>query len=243
MVLILPLFVLVAYALSNGGLGSLPALDLILPAIILSLQTSFMSILVIVLIGTPLAYVLARWQIPAKRFINIWVELPIVLPPAVAGLALLLTFGRRGFLGDVLDELGITVVFTSTAVVIAQIFVSAPFYIRAAQIGFNRIPDELEDAARVDGASEWQVFWQITLPLAFRALSAGMVLAWARALGEFGATILFAGSLSGRTQTMPLLVYAIFERDIHSAVWVGLLLVLMALIALAFSQLITPKSD
>jgi molybdate transport system permease protein len=138
---------------------------------------------------------------------------------------------------------GITLPFSTTAVVIAQLFISAPFYIRAAQVGFRSIEKEIEDAGRVDGAGGLALFWHITLPLSRRALAAGLALSWARALGEFGATILFAGSLQGRTQTMPLLVYKVFERDINAAIWTGLVLVGMALAALLISQWLNRKSE
>ena len=212
-------------------------------AIALSIFTTLITALLTLFLGTPLAYVLARFSFPLKRAIAVLVELPIVLPPAVAGLALLITFGRRGLLGGLLDSLDITLVFTTSAVVIAQTFVSAPFYIRAAQIGFENIDREIESAARVDGAGGLWLFWYITLPMTRRALAAGLVLSWARALGEFGATILFAGSLQGRTQTMPLLVYNILERDISAAIWTGLLLVGIALAALLASQWLSRKDE
>jgi len=164
--------------------------------------------------------------------LNLLIELPIVLPPAVAGLALLITFGRRGLLGPALTALEISLPFTVYAVVMAQTFVAAPFYLRAAQLGFESVPDEIEDAARVDGAGGWALFWRVTLPLTVRALGAGLVLTWARALGEFGATILFAGSLQGVTQTMPLLIYTVIERDLNAAIWTGILLIGMAMVAL-----------
>jgi molybdate transport system permease protein len=140
-----------------------------------------------------------------------------------------------------LKLVGISLPFTRTAVVLAQTFIAAPFYIRSAVVGFQSIPDELEDAARVDGASEIGVFRFITLPLARRSLAAGLVISWARALGEFGATILFAGSLQGETQTMPLLVYNILERDINAAILTGLLLIGMAAIALLAAQWLYPR--
>jgi molybdate transport system permease protein len=138
-------------------------------------------------------------------------DLPIVLPPSVAGLALLLTFGSRGAIGSGLTLLGVEVPFTVGAVVIAQAFVSAPLFIRSARAGFLQVNRELEDGARVDGASEAAVFRRITLPIASGALAAGLVLAWARAMGEFGATIMFAGNIQGRTQTLPLAVYSEFQ--------------------------------
>lgn len=212
-------------------------------AIFLSAFTTTITAIITLLLGTPLAYILARWSFPLKRLIAVLVELPIVLPPAVAGLALLVAFGRRGLLGSTLENLGVVLPFTTAAVIIAQIFIAAPFYIRAAQVGFQGIDMEIEDAARVDGAGGFTLFRSITLPLARRSLAAGLVLSWARALGEFGATILFAGSLQGRTQTMPLLVYKVFERDIDAAIWTGLLLIVIAVAALLLSQWLNRKSD
>lgn len=233
--LIVPIVVLGQNALQ---LRAWDVLDgaIVLDAIYLSFITTGFTLLLALLFGTPLAYVLARWRFTGRRLLITLVELPIVLPPAVAGLALLLTLGRRGTLGPVLEGFGITLPFSMAAVVLAQTFVAVPFYIRAAQVGFQGVPREIEDAARVDGAGSTALFLQITAPLAARSLSAGLVLCWARALGEFGATILFAGSLQGRTQTMPLLIYNILERDIDAAVLTGLLLVGLALIALLLAQ-------
>jgi len=201
-------------------------------ALLLSVFTTLVSVMLTVIFGTPLAYALARWRFPLRGLVAILVELPVVLPPAVAGLGLLVAFGRRGLFGEALTALEVQLPFTTAAVVLAQTFVSAPFYIRAAQIGFRGVGVDYEDAARVDGATEWRVFRFITLPLSAHALAAGLILSWARALGEFGATILFAGSLQGRTQTLPLLIYTILERDIDAALWAGVLLVGMAAIAL-----------
>jgi molybdate transport system permease protein len=151
-------------------------------------------------------------------------------PPAVAGLALLLVLGRRGLLGGPLDEAGIDVAFTTGAVVLAQTFVSAPFFVRAARTGIAAVDRDLEDAARVDGASEPAVFRTVTLPLAGAALAAGLVMSWARSLGEFGATIMFAGNVEGRTQTLPLVVYAEFQAgDLDASIAAAAILVLAAL--------------
>jgi molybdate transport system permease protein len=164
-----------------------------------------------------------------KNALETLVELPVILPPSVAGLGLLMAFGRRGLLGPLLEELfGWRIPFTMAAVVLAQTFVALPFYVRAGQLGFQAIDPELQNAARVDGASALARFVYITLPLARRALLAGLLMSWARALGEFGATILFAGSLSGRTQTLSLLIYNIFEQDIGAAVWTALLMIALA---------------
>ena len=205
-------------------------------ALSLSLLTTLATALLTLAFGTPLAYAFGRWHFRFKRVLNVLVELPIVLPPAVAGLALLIAFGRRGLFGPTLDAVGVSLPFTTAAVVIAQTFVSAPFYIRSAQVGFQGVPREIEDAARVDGASPLDVLRWVTIPMARRSLAAGLILSWARALGEFGATILFAGSLQGRTQTMPLLIYNVLERNLDAAIWTGLILVVLALGALLVSQ-------
>lgn len=236
-----PPLVLLLRGLSTRGWEGLPDSGIVLDAVTLSFATTLLTLAVTLLLGTPLAYILARWQFPGKRLVNVFVELPIVMPPAVAGLALLLTFGRRGFLGPLLLEFDLSIPFTVIAVVMAQTFVAAPFYIRSAQVGFASVAPDIEDAARVDGAGGWVLFRHITLPLARRPLAAGLTLSWARALGEFGATILFAGSLQGRTQTMPLLVYSVFERDIDAAIWTGLILIVLALVALLLSQWLTRK--
>src|SRR5690606_7405399 len=152
------------------------------------------------------------------------VDLPIVLPPAVAGLALLLFFGRNGPAGAI----GLEVAFTTTAVVLAQTFVAAPFYIRSARSAFTTMRRDLEDAARIDGAGGWQAFRLITVPLALPVLSGGAILAWGRALGEFGATIMFAGNIEGLTQTLPLAVYAEFQSSLDASIAAASLLVAAA---------------
>ena len=182
-----------------------------------------------VTLGLPLAFVLARRRFPGKGLLEAVVDLPIVLPPSVAGLALLLVFGRRGLLASPIDVLGWSIPFTTMAVVFAQTFVSAPFFIRSARTGIAGVDRDLEDAARVDGASERQLFRSITAPLAASALAAGLVMSWARALGEFGATIMFAGNVEGRTQTLPLVVYAEFQGgDLDRSVAAAAILVLAA---------------
>lgn len=205
-------------------------------AISLSLGTTAVTVLLIILLGTPLAYFLARHTFPLKRLLSIFIEIPIVMPPVVAGLALLSAFGRRGLIGQSLAELNITVTFTLTAVALAQLFVAAPFYIRAAQSRFETLPREYEDAAAVDGANRWVTFWLVILPQSTRALLAGLILSWGRALGEFGATILFAGNLQGRTQTMPLLVYGALERDLRVTFVTALLLLGLAVLAFSLTR-------
>ncbi len=160
-----------------------------------------------------------------------------MLPPAVAGLALLLTFGRNGLFGGSLNAVGIQLPFTTAAVVLASMYVAAPFYVRAARTGFVLVPPELEEAGRLEGASEWQVFRHVTVPVAAPALFGGAILCWARALGEFGATIMFAGSLTGRTQTMPLAIYAALESNLDAAVALSVLL-----LAVSFALLVGART-
>jgi molybdate transport system permease protein len=206
----------------------------------LSLVTTSIAMLIILLFGTPLAYVLARRRFPGRWLVDTIVDLPIVLPPAVAGIALLMAFGRRGVLGGTLADWGITIPFTAAAVVIAQVFVAAPFYIRAARGGFNRIEPDLEAAAADLGAPPGTVFRTITLPLARPGLAAGAVLAWARALGEFGATIMFAGNLAGTTRTMPLAIYGEYGAgDLPAALLLAIILLVTSVVILLVSRLVS----
>ncbi len=233
----LPLIALIWRAITLDG--ALTADLSISSAVWLSLSTTTITILLILIFGTPFAYLLARYNFPGKRAITILIDLPIVMPPVVAGLALLSAFGRRGLLGQWLAEFGIQITFTATAVILAQLFVASPFYIRAAQTRFAELPREYEEAAAVDGATRWQIFRQIILPQSGRALLAGIILSWARALGEFGATILFAGSLTGRTQTMPLLVYSALEQDLRTTFTTALILLAMAAVAFSITRWLT----
>ena len=207
----LPVLTLIARAALDGSFAGVVGSQALMTALALSLATTAASLLLTVAIGLPLAVLLARRRFRGRWLVEAIVDLPIVLPPSVAGLALLLVRGRRGLLGSGLDGAGIDIAFTTVAVVLAQAFVSAPFFVRSARAGIAAVDRDLEDAARVDGASEAQVFRRVTVPLASGALAAGLVMTWARALGEFGATIMFAGNVEGRTQTLPLLVYSEFQ--------------------------------
>jgi len=209
--LALPVVVLVIRSLAGRSLLDALASPVVLDALALSLVTTAASLVLTVAFGTPLAFVLARRRFRGASLLETIVDLPIVLPPSVAGLALLLVFGRRGLFGETFEVIGLTIPFTTAAVVLAQTFVAAPFFVRSARAGIAGVDRDLEDAARVDGAAERQVFQWITIPLAAPALAAGLVMCWARALGEFGATIMFAGNFEGRTQTLPLVVYAEFQ--------------------------------
>ena len=193
-------------------------------AIGLSLRTSMTTTLFVLVFGTPLAYLLGRRRPRAATLLEIVIDLPTVLPPAVAGLALLMAFGRRGLLGGTLDALGMQIPFTTLAVVMAQTFVAAPYYVKTATVGLSGVSRELEQAAGLDGATVWESFRHVLLPLAWRSIVGGATLCWARALGEFGATIIFAGNLPGRTQTMPLAVYLGFEIDMNQALTLAAIL-------------------
>ena len=227
----LPVAVVVARSVLDGSLVTAVTDRVVLDALALSLVTTAVSLVITGVAGLPLAFVLARRHFRGRTLLEAVIDLPIVLPPSVAGLALLLTLGREGLLGKPLDALGIELPFTTVAVILAQAFVSAPFFIRSARLGFASIDRHLEDAARVDGATEVQLFRSITLPLAGSALAAGLVMSWARSLGEFGATIMFAGSFQGRTQTLPLAVYTVFETQngLNVALAISALLVIISL--------------
>ena len=225
----LPVVVLLGRAILGGVLTAALTDPAIVQALVLSLTTTAVSLVLTIVFGSPLAFVLARRRFRGSTLVEAIVDLPIVLPPSVAGLALLLAFGRRGLLGEPLDVVGIQLPFTTAAVILAQTFVSAPFFIRAARAGFQGVDSDLEDAARVDGGDEWQVLRRITLPLAAAPLAAGLVMAWARAMGEFGATIMFAGNIEGLTQTLPLVVYSEFQSSLDASVAAAAILALAAL--------------
>jgi molybdate transport system permease protein len=231
--LALPLLGLLWRTASAAGIWDALARPIVLEALRLSLLTSLLVLLLALLLGSPLALLLARQRFHGIGLLDSLVDLPVVLPPAVAGLALLLTFGRRGVLGAPLAAIGIELPFTTAAVVLASLFVAAPFYVRAARSGFLSVPRELEEAARVEGATEWQVFRFVTMPVATPALFGGAILCWARALGEFGATIMFAGQFLGRTQTMPLAIYAALESDLDAALALS-----VVLLAISFALLV-----
>jgi molybdate transport system permease protein len=235
--LLLPLvalFVRVSPATLVEQLGSASAVD----AIVVSLETSLMAHVVILGVGTPVAWVLGTRSFRGRRMIVAAIDLPLVLPPAVAGIALLAAFGRRGLLGGELDALGVSLPFTQAAVVVAIVFVASPFYLRQAIAAFAAVDRELLDASRTLGAGRLRTFRRVALPLAAGGLGAGSSLAFARGLGEFGATIIFAGSFRGETQTAPLAIYAQLDLDFDTAIALGALLVLVSVAVLAAVNLI-----
>jgi molybdate transport system permease protein len=207
-------------------------------ALLVSLKTNAIAEAAILLVGTPAAYLLATRRFRGRAAVVTLIELPLVMPPAVAGIALLAAFGRLGLLGGALDAVGIDLAFNQLAVVLAITFVASPFYVRQAIAAFGAVDGTLLDAARTLGASRARVFARVALPLAASGLAAGAALAFARGLGEFGATIMFAGSLQGRTQTLPLAIYARFGTDFHLALSLGALLVVVSAALLLTLKLI-----
>jgi molybdate transport system permease protein len=215
-------------------LGSEAARD----ALLVSLRTSLIAHIFVLAIGTPAAYLLATRRFRGRELIVTLTELPLVLPPAVAGIGLLAAFGRAGLLGGTLDAAGISIPFTQTAVVLAVIFVSSPFYVRFAIAAFESVDSSYLDASRTLGAGPQRTFLRIALPLAGGGLSAASALAFARGLGEFGATIMFAGSFQGRTQTLPLAIYAQLDLDFDVALAIGALLVLVSIAVIVAVKLL-----
>jgi molybdate transport system permease protein len=225
---VVALFLRVAPGDLVAQLGSDAAVD----ALLVSLKTSLIAHALILGFGTPTAYLLATRAFRGRRLAIAVLELPLVLPPAVAGIALLAAFGRRGLLGGSLEALGVSLPFTQAAVVLAITFVASPFYVRQAIAAFAAVDPALVDASRTLGAGPFKTFRKVALPLAAGGLAAGSSLAWARGLGEFGATIIFAGSFPEVTRTAPLAIYAELDRDFDVAIALGALLVLVSLAVL-----------
>lgn len=237
----LPLLSLVVWTVDRGSWHAMTS-PVAIDALLLSARTTAISMLIILLVGTPAAYVLARAEFPGKRLVDTLVDIPAVLPPSAAGIALLLAFGRMGLIGEHLQVLGIELSFTTAAVVMAELFVAMHFYVRQAAVGFGSVDREVEEAAMVDGARRARVFSKITAPLAFPALVAGAVTAWARALGEFGGTIIFAGSFRGVTQTMPLAIYGSLESNFDAAVALSVLVLGFSFVVILTARFLTRKA-
>jgi molybdate transport system permease protein len=235
--LLIPLLAILL-RLDWSALGQNLTSTVVTQAMSISLATTLLATVLSVLFGTPLAYVLARRRFRGRTMIDTMIDLPMVLPPSVAGIALLIAFGRRGLVGTPLAEFGISISFTEIAVVMAQCFVAAPYFVKAATAGIGGVDRELEQAAALDGANAQQVFRLITVPLAWPILFSGAVMTWARALGEFGATIIFAGNLPGRTQTMPLAIYLGFERDLNQALTLAVILLVISFGVLALVKVL-----
>lgn len=229
--LALPLVALF-FSASVSELRAGAAHPLFLPALLLSLKTSAISLFITLMTGLPLAFWLAHTHSRLKQTVELIVDLPLVIPPAVIGVALLQSLGRRGFFAPVLDQLGVSLAFSSTAVILAQVTVSAPFLIQAANNAFRKVDPEMLIVARTLGASRAEAYFRIALPIALPGLVVGASLAWARSLGEFGATLLFAGNLPGTTQTVPLAIFSALEVDVRLALVFSMILAGVASILL-----------
>jgi molybdate transport system permease protein len=238
----LPVFAIIERAVTTSDFLEAVSSSASVDALRLSLVTTSISLALILCFGTPVAYVLSRSSFPGRDVLDALIDLPIVLPPAVCGLGLLMAFGRRGILGGWLSDAGIEVAFTMTAVVMAQTFVASPFYIRSAKAGFDSIDPNIEAVAFTLGSSRFEVFRRIAIPVAMPSLLAGAVMAWARALGEFGATIMFAGSFAGRTQTVPLAIYRELETGLDVPLALSAVLIVISGAVLLVFRLLTRRA-
>jgi len=237
----LPILSLVVWTVSEDSWRAMASPEA-REALLLSIKTTSISMFVIITVGTPAAYVLARSEFPGKKLIDSLIDIPAVLPPSAAGIALLLAFGKLGLLGQYLDLFGVRITFTTAAVVIAEVFVAAHFYVRQAAVGFSQVRRDVEEAAMVDGASRYATFTKVTVPLALPALVAGAVMAWARALGEFGGTIIFAGSFQGVTQTVPLAIFSALQTNLDAAVALSVLVLGFAFTVILTGRFLTRKA-
>jgi molybdate transport system permease protein len=236
--LALPIVALITYQPIGSlvdGFGTAVATD----AILVSLKTNAIAFALMVAFGTPFAYVVGRRRFAGRSALITLVEVPLVMPPAVAGLALLVAFGRLGLLGHTLSVLGIDLAFTPAAVVIAILFVASPFYLRGAIAAFEAVDPILLDVAGTLGAGPVRRLLRVAIPLARSGLGAAAAVAFARGVGEFGATILFAGSFQGSTQTLPLAVYSLFDASLDQAISIGVLLIVVSAAILLTSKVLT----
>jgi molybdate transport system permease protein len=236
--LALPIVALVTYQPIGrliDGFGARVATD----AIVVSLEANAIAFALMLAFGTPFAYVLARRRFAGRSALITLVEVPLVMPPAVAGLGLLVAFGRFGLLGHAVSALGIDLAFTPAAVVIAVLFVASPFYLRGAIAAFEAVDPVLLDVAGTLGAGPARRMLRVAIPLARVGLGAAAAVAFARGVGEFGATILFAGSFQGTTQTLPLAVYSLFDANLDQAISIGVLLIIVSAAILLTSKLVT----
>lgn len=241
-----PFVGLIERAARNRDVWNLLSADVAREALVLSLWTSTLSTAIAIVFGTGVAYLLARSSFPGKALVDAIIDLPIVLPPTVAGVALLTAFGRRGLIGQPVDDwFGFTFGFSTLAVIMAQLLVASPFYVRAAKGGFESIDPQMTRVAYTLGASRTRTFLRVVLPQTWPALLAGIVLCWARAMGELGATLIFAGNLQGRTQTMPLAIIQAFEGTslgLDGAIALSLILLAVALAVLVLFRVVTRRA-
>jgi molybdate transport system permease protein len=216
---------------------------LVISALWLSLITTCITLIIVILVGTPFAYFHSRYSYPGKVIVDTFIDLPLVLPPAVAGVALLMLYGRVGLLGQYFNMLGISIAFTTLAVIMAQIFVASPFYLRQAKSLFEQLDPAYEQTARTLGASPFRTLLSVTFPMTAGGLVSGAVMTFGRALGEFGATIMFAGNLPGVTQTMPLAVYVGMESNLYVGLTISILLVVISFAIMLAVRLVQKREE
>jgi len=239
--LVLPLVGLI-FQVPVSRLGECLADPLVYESLLLTLKTSLLSVVVIAIFGTPVGYLLAKREFRGKQVLDALVDLPLSMPPVVVGFAMLATFTRRGLLGGVMRGLDLNLTYTTWAVIMAQVFVAAPFYVKAARAGFEAVDESLIRASLVLGASRLRTFMKVTLPLSAGGVISGIILAWARAAGEFGATIVFAGNAQGVTRTAPLAVFVCMNEGLSVGATLGTILLVFCFVVLFSARLLLKKS-
>ena len=230
--IILPIAVLLFNAFNNSNLINAITNPIVTSALFLSLITSFIAIIIVIIIGIPVAHIITKSNSKFIKYVDYTIELPIILPPVVVGFAMLMTFGRNGPVGKYLLEFGISVPFTTFAVILAQIFVAFPFFLRSVRLGLSNINTDFEDIGSSLGMNPLKRFFYINLPLAWKSIINGAALGWARAISEFGATLVFAGNLTGETQTMPLAIISTMESDFELGIALSAILILISTLVL-----------
>ena len=215
--------------------------EILMDALAVSGKSSLIMMILVILIGTPMAYISARIDYRGKNILELFVNLPLILPPAVAGLLLLMTFGKNGFIGSWLYELGLQIPFSMTAVILAQLFVALPLYLKTVTEGFKKVDSEYEKIAMSLGDTRWKAFLRVSLPLARDSIIIGAIMAWARGIAEFGATIMFAGNMPKVTQTLPLAIYSAMESDMNTALHIARIMVMLSFLVLAIVYQLSKK--
>ncbi|MCH2522913.1 MAG: ABC transporter permease [Dehalococcoidia bacterium] len=230
--ILLPIGILLFNAFSNNNLINALNNPIVTSALFLSLITSLIAITIVIVIGIPVAHIITKSNSRFIKYVDYTIELPIILPPVVVGFAMLMTFGRNGPVGKYFMDFGVSIPFTTIAVILAQIFVAFPFFLRSVRLGLSNINTDFEDIGSSLGLNPLKRFFYINLPLAWKSIINGAALGWARAISEFGATLVFAGNLTGETQTMPLAIISTMESDFELGITLSAILILISTLVL-----------
>ena len=230
--ILLPIGILLFNAYSNNNLINALNNPIVTSALFLSIITSLIAITIVIVIGIPVAHIITKSNSRFIKYVDYTIELPIILPPVVVGFAMLMTFGRNGPVGKYLMDFGVSIPFTTIAVILAQIFVAFPFFLRSVRLGLSNINTDFEDIGSSLGLNPLKRFFYINLPLAWKSIINGAALGWARAISEFGATLVFAGNLTGETQTMPLAIISTMESDFELGITLSAILILISTLVL-----------